>query len=105
MSWHSPEVEPETETPRKRPRLGIILRLLIYLPLLGFFGWRATRDFIDQRHAADEAFRASIQQWLQHQPRTIMMPNGEEMPVFELTEQEAVEMSLLPEPSSPPLPE
>ncbi|WP_106395507.1 hypothetical protein [Enhygromyxa salina] len=92
------ETEPETRSPRRRPRLGIIVRALIYLPLLAFFGWQATRNFVAQRAAADDAFRASVAQWLQHPPRTIMMPNGEEMPVLELTEQEAIEMGLLPEP-------
>lgn len=92
--------QPQTsEAPRKRPRLGVIIRVLIYVPLLSFFGWQAVQRFQDGRQAADDSFRASVQQWLQHPPRTVVMPNGELMPVFELTEQEAVEMGLLPEPT------
>lgn len=102
-TWHSAGVQadpPQTsEAPRKRPRLGVIVRVLIYVPLLSFFGWQAVQRFQDGRQAADDSFRASVQQWLQHPPRTIVMPNGELMPVFELTEQEAVEMGLLPEPT------
>ena len=33
------------------------------------------------------------------------MPNGEVMPVLELTEQEAIQMGLLPEPEQKPAPE
>lgn len=84
----------------------MIIRVLIYVPLLGFFGWQAVQRFQDGRRAADDNFRASVEQWLQHPPRNVMMPNGEMMPVFELTEQEAVQMGLLPEPEpeSPPAP-
>jgi hypothetical protein len=106
--WHSAGVQADeqatSEAPRKRPRLGVIVRVLIYVPLLGFFGWQAVQRFQDGRHAADDSFRASVGQWLKHPPRTVVMPNGEVMPVFELTEQEAVEMGLLPEPTPTPEP-
>jgi hypothetical protein len=85
-------------TPRKGPRLGVIVRVLIYVPLLGFFGWQAVQRYQDGRNIADDNFRASVQQWLEHPPSTVVMPNGDVMPVFELTEQEAVEMGLLPAP-------
>jgi hypothetical protein len=96
----------KSEAPRKRPRLGLIVRVLIYVPLLSFFGWQAVQRFQEGRRAADDNFRASMEQWLKHPPRTIMMPNGELMPVFELTEEEAVQMGLVPEPEQPePTPE
>jgi hypothetical protein len=109
-NWHNAGVQaeqaPTSETPRKRPRLGVVVRVLIYVPLLGFFGWQAAQRYLDGRRAADDNFRASVQQWVQHPPRTIVMPNGEVMPVLELTEQEAVEMGLMPEPeSNSPTPE
>jgi hypothetical protein len=81
--------------------MRLLVRLLIYIPLLGFFGWRAVERFMAERAAADDNFRVSVDRWLQHQPRAIMMPNGEVMPVYELTEDEAVEMGLMPEPASP----
>jgi hypothetical protein len=114
-SWHIRGVEPEAsqsraaesdeERKRKRKRLGVIIRVLIYIPLLAFFGWRASEKFLQQRRMADDNFRTAVEQWLQHPPRTIIMPNGEAMPVLELSEQEAVEMGLLPEPEAKPEPE
>jgi hypothetical protein len=88
-NWQDPEVQadqtPPTEAPRKWLRPGVIIRALIYVPLLGFFGWQAVGRFQDERQVADDNFRASIDQWLQHPPRTIVMPNGEVMPILELT--------------------
>ena len=33
--------ESSSEGECKRPRLGILVRVAIYVPLLGFFGWQA----------------------------------------------------------------
>ena len=96
-------MEPEpTATSRKRPRLGVALRLLIYVPLVGIFGWQAIAKITNQRRAVDERMRTSIERWVEHPPRTIMMPNGEAMPVLELSESEAIEMGLLEQPSAEP---
>lgn len=80
--------------------MKIIVRLLIYIPLLGFFGYQAARKTLDQRQIADDNFRGLVQQWIQHTPRTIIMPNGEAMPVLELTQEEAVEMGLIDRPEA-----
>jgi hypothetical protein len=96
---------PTPEAPRKWLRPGVIVRVLIYVPLLCFFGWQAVQRYLDEHRAADDNFRASVQQWVQHPPRTIVMPNGEVMPVLELTEQEAMQMGLLPEPTPEPAPQ
>ena len=99
MSVHSEAHPPPGEAAKPRPRWGLVIRALIYLPLLAFFGWRAYERFANERQIADDNFRASVDQWLKHPPRTIIMPNGEAMPVLELTEQEAKDMGLLPEPA------
>ncbi|PRQ08228.1 hypothetical protein [Enhygromyxa salina] len=92
------DVDTEIESRAKRRRLGLVIRALIYVPLLGFFGWQAGTTFVAQRSAADDNFRALVQARLHAMPapRTIKLPNGEEMPVFEVTEAQAVEMGLLP---------
>ena len=92
----------QADEQRKRPRKGVIIRAMIYGPLLCFFGYQAVQRHLDERRLADDNFRAFVDQWLAVQPKTIMMPNGELMPVFEVTEQEAVQMGLLPEPESKP---
>ncbi len=98
------QAEDPTPAKPKRRKLGLIVRALIYGPLLGFFGWQAAQRYLTERRVADDNFRISVDQWLSHPPRTIMMPNGELMPVLELTEEEAVEAGLIPapEPKSEP---
>ncbi len=74
---------------RRKPRLGIIIRLAIYVPLLGFFGWRAWERFDNEREAADEVFRERVGQWLEHPPQTMVLPNGEALPMLTPEQAEA----------------
>jgi hypothetical protein len=53
---------------RKRPGKSVWIRLAIYVPLLGFFGWQAGAKALDEREAADEAFRTDIGIWLESPP-------------------------------------
>ncbi len=85
ICWQSPSVaehERSETKPRRKPRLGILIRLAIYLPLLGFFGWRAWERFANEREAADEVFRERVGQWLEHPPQTMILPNGEALPML-----------------------
>lgn len=88
MNWHSRAVAEQPNSKRK-PRLGIILRLVIYLPLLGFFGWRAWDRFTTERVAADEVFRERVSTWLEHPPQTILLPGGEALPMMTPEQAEA----------------
>lgn len=74
---------------RRKPRVGIILRVAIYVPLLGFFGWRAWERFSSEREAADEVFRERVGQWLANPPQTILLPNGEALPMLTPEQAEA----------------
>lgn len=60
----------ETTAPSggKRPRKAVLIRLAIYVPLLAFFGWRAGARAIDERKAADAAFRTDVGVWLESPP-------------------------------------
>lgn len=98
-------MQAQDSPPPKRRKFGLLLRVLIYGPLLGFFGWQAAQRNITERRIADDNFRAGVEQWLMPPPRTIMLPNGELMPVYEMTEEEAVQKGLLPAPESAPEPE
>lgn len=87
---------------KRKPRLGIILRLVIYLPLLGFFGWRAWDRFISEREAADEVFRERVSAWLEHPPQTLVLPDGQALPMMTPEQAEAQGFNLpesLKEPS------
>ncbi len=87
----------QDEAPKRRFGRGVWIRLAIYIPLLGYFGARAGIKANEDREAADEAFRAAVGEWLEHPPRTIVLPNGETMPVYEITEEEAAALGLVPE--------
>lgn len=89
--------EPANETARKRPYLGVIVRVVVYGAALSYFGWQAAQRFMTERQIADDNFRTSVGQWLKHPPKTIIMPNGEAMPVLELSEDEARQLGLLPD--------
>jgi len=58
-----------------------VLRVAIYVPLLGFFGWQALDRFANGRAAADEAFREHLSAWLE-QPTHMMLPNGDALPML-----------------------
>jgi hypothetical protein len=88
MNWHSRAVVDEPK-PKRTPRLGIIIRLLIYVPLLGFFGWRAWERFTSEREAADELFRERVSIWLANPAQTIVLPGGETLPMLTPEQAEA----------------
>ncbi|MFO7561109.1 MAG: hypothetical protein R6X02_00595 [Enhygromyxa sp.] len=80
---------------RKLP-LGILIRVAIYLPLLGFFGWQAWERFASERERADEVFRERVSTWLEQPQEVIMLPNGEALPML-TPEQAEAEGYRLPE--------
>ncbi|NVB38320.1 hypothetical protein G6O69_10800 [Pseudenhygromyxa sp. WMMC2535] len=92
------------ERKRRRKRLGILIRLAIYIPLLAFFGWRAAARFTEEREASDEAFRAGVQQRLEQPPEVIMLPNGEAMQVISPEQASAMGVEISPAPADPTAP-
>jgi hypothetical protein len=61
----------EPSAPRRRFSKGVIIRLAIYLPLLGFFGWRAADKAMAEREAVDDVFRQDIARLLESPPGMI----------------------------------
>ncbi len=61
----------EPSAPRRRLGKGVIVRLAIYLPLLGFFGWRAADKAMAEREAVDDVFRKDIARLLESPPGMI----------------------------------
>lgn len=89
MTWHSRAVADEQPKAKRKPPLGILIRVAIYVPLLGFFGWRAWERFATEREAADEVFRAHVSAWLEQSQQVIMLPNGEALPMLTPEQAEA----------------
>lgn len=68
---HSLAMTNEPSAPRRRFGKGVIVRLAIYVPLLGFFGWRAADKAMGEREAADDVFRKDIARLLESPPGMI----------------------------------
>jgi hypothetical protein len=81
--------EPSKAETRRKPRLGLLIRLAIYVPLLGFFGWRAWERFQTEREGADQMFREDVARWLENPPQTLLLPNGEALPMLTPEQAEA----------------
>jgi hypothetical protein len=69
------------------PRRGILIRIIVYGGLLGFFGWRALAPrVVDPARHEDEAKR--LQELRQHS-KTVTLPNGETQVIYEITPEQA----------------
>ncbi len=53
---------------RKRLSKGMLIRLVIFGPLFGYFGWQAGARALAEREAADAAFRKDVATWLESPP-------------------------------------
>ena len=92
--------ESSEETPRKGPRLGLIVRAIIYPSLIAFFGWQALGTYRAKGEAADTKLREAIATELADPQPTIVLPNGEVMPILQLSEDEAIERGYISKPES-----
>ena len=69
------------------PRKGILIRLAIYLPLLGYFGWRAYDRWWTENHPP-----AAQTDPLDPYRRKVTLPDGREQEYIELTREQAEEL-------------
>lgn len=70
------------------PRKGILIRLCIYLPLLGFFGWRAYEKWRSENAPPVQQQPDSLEQYR----RTVTLPDGTQQDYYELTREQAEQM-------------
>lgn len=74
------------------PRKGILIRLAIYIPVIGFLGYNAWLKY-QARSAAEEAATSPApdpaKQELERHKRVYTMPDGSKQDVYELTPEEA----------------
>lgn len=68
------------------PRKGILIRIVVYGGLLGFFGWRALMPHLVEPAANDDDERLEE---LKQQRRTITLPNGQTQVIYEITPEQA----------------
>jgi hypothetical protein len=69
------------------PRRGILIRLLIYVPVIALLAWRAQGGCSGDEPAAGEG--APLEQKLAPHRRVITLPDGTQQEVVELTAEEA----------------
>lgn len=69
------------------PRRGILIRLVIYVPVIAFLAWRAQGGCNQAEHATAED--DSIEQKLAPHRKVITLPDGTQQEVVELTAEEA----------------
>jgi hypothetical protein len=77
------------------PRRGVLIRLLVYGPILGYLGWHAIERWRAQREAD-----AAVEQPSEPRKRTVTFPDGSQHEVLELTPEQAEQM--LGKPLEPP---
>jgi hypothetical protein len=81
------------------PRKGILIRVVVYGGLLGFFGWRALKPHVTDP-AEDPKDAKRLQELKQHS-RTVTLPNGETQVIYEITPEQAERLfGIRPEPAS-----
>ena len=90
------------------PRKGILIRLAIYIPVIGFLGYNAWQKY-RARSAAQEAAEAPAvdprREELEQHKREYTMPDGSKQQVYELTPEEAERLlgtpAVIPEDDEP----
>lgn len=77
------------------PRKGVLIRLAIYVPLIGFLSWNALQSCQARREAREAATtptEPTVQDRLEPHKRIITLPDGSQQAVYELTPEEAQEL-------------
>ena len=70
------------------PRKGILIRLCIYVPLLGYLSWRAYERWAGERNPP-AAEVDELDAKLAPHKRVITLPDGTQQEIVELTPEEA----------------
>lgn len=71
------------------PRKGVLIRLAIYVPLLGYFGWQALERWRSEQAATVESAEPSVDEQLAPHKKWVTFPDGTKQEIYELTPQQA----------------
>lgn len=74
------------------PRKGILIRLCIYVPVLGYLSYRAFDRWWVERHPQAATAPDELEQKLAPHRRTITLPDGTQQSIVELTPEQAEEL-------------
>ncbi len=77
--------------PVRLPRKGILIRLCIYVPLLGYLSYRAFDRWWAERHPAPTE-QDELDRKLAPHKRVITLPDGSQQEIVELTPEQAEEL-------------
>ena len=96
------------------PRKGILIRLAIYIPIIGYLGWQAIEKWRSERAVMEHAPQSHEEELDKHK-RVIQLPDGRTQEVYELSpeqaerilgtkmpEEPATEPDAVPEPGAEP---
>ncbi|MEX1361897.1 MAG: hypothetical protein AB1Z98_02160 [Nannocystaceae bacterium] len=70
------------------PRRGVLIRLVIYLPLFGFLGWRVVQARCGEPAPTVEP-EPSLNDELAPYRKTIVLPDGTQQEIVEMTPEQA----------------
>jgi len=70
------------------PRKGILIRLCIYVPLLGYLSWRAFDRWWAEGHP-EQTEQSELDAKLAPHKRMITLPDGTQQEIVELTPEQA----------------
>lgn len=69
------------------PRKGILIRIVIYGSLIGYFGWGAVKRYTAKR-GADRA-QTELREELEQHKSTVTLPDGSQQEIYEITPEQA----------------
>jgi hypothetical protein len=72
------------------PRKRVLIRVLIYVPLLGYFGWQALDRWRAEQVAASP--EPSVEEKLAPHKKWMTFPDGTKQEIYELTPEEAADI-------------
>lgn len=85
----------------KWPRKGVVIRLAIYIPVIGYLGYQAIGKWKAERETTEQDVAPPQADPLEQHKRVIEMPDGTKREIIELTEDEAEQYLGHPVPKSP----
>lgn len=82
------------------PRKGVLIRLAIYLPIIGYLGWQAIEKWRSEQAVMEHAPQSPEDELEKHK-RVIQLPDGRTQEIYELSPEQAERILGTKVPDSP----